>query len=154
MGKLGLVLLGRALLSKSLIQFSVDGCGGCVPSLLFVLKPNYGGGNEYNGCHTHHPQPCSRPLPTHTSTGDSWILSGKSGSVSCGGHCSFPLGPGAHKVLFVPFKTLFHQSYRSSVIKSHWPPRSNSLGVLSPFARSPGWGICCGSQNSVIICSV
>ena len=25
-GKLGLVLMGRAMLSKSLIQFSVDGC--------------------------------------------------------------------------------------------------------------------------------
>ena len=30
------------------------------------------------------PQPCSRPAPTHTSTGDSWTLMGKSGSVSCG----------------------------------------------------------------------
>ena len=34
-GKLGLVLMGRAMLSKSLIQFSVDG-RGCVPSLLFT----------------------------------------------------------------------------------------------------------------------
>ena len=101
------------MLCKSLIQFSVDG-RGCVSSLLFDLKPNYGGGNEYNGCHTHHPQPCSRPLPTHTSTGDSWILSGKSGSVSCGGHCSFPLGPGAHKVLFLPSKSLFPQFCVSS----------------------------------------
>ena len=38
---------GRAMLSKSLIQFSVDGWG-CVPSLLFDLRPNYGGGNEDN----------------------------------------------------------------------------------------------------------
>ena len=105
--------MGGAMLCKSLIQFSVDG-RGCVSSLLFDLKPNYGGGNEYNGCHTHHPQPCSRPLPTHTSTGDSWILSGKSGSVSCGGHCSFPLGPGAHKVLFLPSKSLFPQFCVSS----------------------------------------
>ena len=42
-------------------------------------------------------------------------------------------------VLFVPSKSLFPQSCVSSVIKSHWPPKSNSLGVLSPFARSPGW---------------
>ena len=34
----------------------------------------------YNLC----PQPCSRPLPTRTSAGDSWTLMGKSGSVSCG----------------------------------------------------------------------
>ena len=43
--KLGLVLMCRAMLSKSLIQFSVDG-PGCVPSLLFDLGPNYGGGNK------------------------------------------------------------------------------------------------------------
>ena len=34
-----------AMLSKSLIQFSVDG-RGCFPSLLFDLGPNYGGGNQ------------------------------------------------------------------------------------------------------------
>ena len=42
-GKLGLVLM-----SKSLIQFSVAGWD-YVPSLLFDLRPNYGGGNEDNG---------------------------------------------------------------------------------------------------------
>ena len=36
------------MLSKSLIQFSVEGWG-CVPSLLFDLRPNYGGDNEDNG---------------------------------------------------------------------------------------------------------
>ena len=35
------VLMGGAMLSKSLIQISVDGWG-CVPSLLFDLRPNYG----------------------------------------------------------------------------------------------------------------
>ena len=35
------------LLSKSLIQFSVDG-RGCVPLLLLDLRSNYGGGNEDN----------------------------------------------------------------------------------------------------------
>ena len=47
-GKLGLVLMGRAMLHKSLIQFSMDG-QGCVPSLLFDLRPNYGRGNKENG---------------------------------------------------------------------------------------------------------
>ena len=47
-GELGLVLMGGAMLSKSLFQFSVDGWG-CVPSLLFDLRPNYGRGNEDNG---------------------------------------------------------------------------------------------------------
>ena len=46
---------------------------------------------------------------------------------------------------FVPSKSLFPQSCGCSVVKSHWP--SNSLGVHSPFARSPGWEICCGPQN-------
>ena len=66
--------MGRAMLSKSLIQFSIDG-RGCVPSLLFDLRPNYGGGSEDSEC----PQPCSRPSLTHTSTRDSWTLAGKSG---------------------------------------------------------------------------
>ena len=54
------------MLSKSLIQFSVDG-RDCVPSLLFDLRPNYSGGNEDNGdllqkapcmhCCTQCPQP-------------------------------------------------------------------------------------------------
>ena len=89
-GKLGLVLMGGAILSKSLVQFSVDGWG-CVPSLLFDLGQNYGGGNEDNGNATSFkrsciqcPCPCSRPLSTHTSTSDSWTLTVKSGSVSCG----------------------------------------------------------------------
>ena len=91
-GKLALFLMRWAMLSKSLIQFSIDGWG-CVPSLLFDLRPNYGGGNEDNGdlqkvpymhCYTQCPQPCSRPPPTHASTRDSWTLTGKSGLVSCG----------------------------------------------------------------------
>ena len=92
---MGLVLMVRTMLSKSLIQYSVDVLmRGCVPSLLFDLRPNYGGGNEDNGellqkapcthCCTQCPQPCSRPPLTHTSTRDSWTLMGKSGSVSCG----------------------------------------------------------------------
>ena len=39
--------MDSAMLSKSLIQFSVDGWG-YVSSLLFDLRPNYGGGNEDN----------------------------------------------------------------------------------------------------------
>ena len=47
-GELGLVLMGGAVLSKSLIQFSVD-LWGCVPSPLFDLRPNYGVVSEDNG---------------------------------------------------------------------------------------------------------
>ena len=76
---------------KSLIQLSVNG-QGCVPSLLFDLRPNYGGGNENNGdllqkapcthCYTQCPRPFSRSPPTHASVGDSGTLMAKSGSVS------------------------------------------------------------------------
>ena len=36
-------------------------------------------------------------------------------------HYSFLLGPGVHKVLFVPSKSLTPQSCGSSIIESHWP---------------------------------
>ena len=104
-----------AIHSTSLIQFSVEG-QGCIPSLLFDLRPNYGGGTEgilqkvpcthyYTQCL------CSRPLLTYASAVDSWASLGPS---LVGGNCSFLLGPGAHKVLFVPSKSLFPQSYVSS----------------------------------------
>ena len=80
--KLGLVLIGGAMLSKSLIQFAVAGWD-CVPSLLFDLRPNYGWGNEDNGtffkrsraCTTAHsaPNPAAGHLLTHPSTVDSWM---------------------------------------------------------------------------------
>ena len=95
-----LVLMVRAILSKSLNQFSVDS-RGCVSSL-FDLRPNYGRGNEDNDnflpkvlfthCCIQCPCPCSRPLSPHASTRESWTLTGKSRSVSCGGHCLFLLG--------------------------------------------------------------
>ena len=122
-GKLGLVLMDGAMISKSLIQFSVDG-QSCVLSLLLDLRPNYGGGNEDNGnllqkvqythCCTQFPWPCSRPPPTQAYTRDSWTLTGKSGSVSCGVTSFFILGPGMQKVLFVPPKSVFPQSCVSS----------------------------------------
>ena len=153
------------MLSKSSIQFSLDG-QGCVPSLLFDLRPNYGGGNEDNidllrkvlctHCCIQCPWPCSRPLLTHTSARDSldthrqvwvsllwvtapfsWVLVHTSFVCVCVCVC-----------VCVPSKSLFPQSCVKSVIKSHWPPKSNSLGVLSPFARSPGWEICCRSSSS------
>ena len=58
-GILGLVLMDQAMLSKSLIQFSVDGWG-CVPSLLFDLRPNYGGGNDFSGDLLHDAPRCTQ----------------------------------------------------------------------------------------------
>ena len=132
--------MGRAMLSKSLIQFSVDRLG-CVPSLLFDLS------NEDNcdllqkvQCS---PRPSSRPLLTHASTRDSWTLTGKSGSVTVGSL----LSPGSWctQCFVCALQESAPQSCVSSIIKSHWPPKSDFLGFLSLFARSSGWEICCGS---------
>ena len=152
-GKLGLVLMGEAILSKSLTQFSVDG-RDCVPSLLSDLRPNLGGGNEDNSdllqkvscmhCCTQCPRPCRRPLPTPASAGNSWALTGKSGSVSCGVTAPSSWVLACTRFCLCPPR-VFPQSYVNSVTKSPWPPKTNSLGVLSPFARSQGWEICCGS---------
>ena len=149
MGKTGSCSEGWAMLIKSLIQFSIDG-QGCVPSLLFDLRPNYGGGSEDNVDLLPHAVALSAPNPAAGCCNPRlhWRLPNTHRQVWLSllwSHCSFLLGPGAHKVLFVPSKSLFPQAYGSSVIKSHWPPKSNSLGALSPFARSPGWAICCGS---------
>ena len=48
MGEFGHAPMGRAMLSKSLVQFSVNG-QDYVLSPLFDLRPNYGEGNEDNG---------------------------------------------------------------------------------------------------------
>ena len=151
--------MSGAMLSKSLTQFSIDG-QGCVPSLLFGLRSNCGRCNGSDGyllqglMPAHHPQLpgllYSVPLTPQQATVHPhlhWRLLDTHRQVWLSllwGHCSFLLGPDEHKVLFVPSKNLFPQSYGSSVIKSHWSSKSNSLGVLSPFAGSTGWEICCG----------
>ena len=158
MGKTGSCSEGWAMLSKSLFQFSVEG-QGCVPSLLFDLRPNCGGGNEDNGglllkvlcthCHTQHPQPCSRPPPTHASTGDSWTLTGKSGSISYGDTVFFSWLLVCTSFCLCPPRVCFPSPVEVLqtliTIKSHWPPKSSSLGVLSLFAGSSDWEICCQS---------
>ena len=71
------------MFSKSLIHFSLDGqC--CVPSLLFDLRSNCGGGNEDIGQLLQIPATLHRPPSTHASAGDSWSLMGNSRSASRG----------------------------------------------------------------------
>ena len=109
------------MVCKSSIQFSVDG-QDCIPSLLFDLRPNNGGGNEDNGnflqkipCKHRYTQ-CPDPAADHHQPCLHWRLPPhRQVSVSLlWGHCSFLLGPGAHKLLFVPSKSLFPQSWVSS----------------------------------------
>ena len=144
-GKLGLVLMGRTMLSKSLIQFSIEG-RGCVPSLLFALR-HYGGGNKDNGnllqkapgthCHTQWPWSCSRPLPTHASARDSWTLTGKSGSVSCEVTAPFSwVLVGTSFFLFVPSKSLFPQPCVQVMVESSDKTWSTGEGNGKPLQYS------------------
>ena len=110
------------MLSKCLIQFSVDGWG-CVPSLLFtwgqtmveVMKIMATSFKRSMQAPLHSVPPtlqqatansclCQRLLDTHRQVWVSLLW----------GHCSFLPGPGAHKFLFVPSKSLYPQSCVSS----------------------------------------
>ena len=85
----------------------------------------------------------------HASTGSPATLAGSFGSVSCGVTASLLW------VLVHPKFSLCHPSLESlsplvlwkPVITSCWPSRPDSLGIPSPFVRSPGWEAWCGVQN-------
>ena len=109
------------MLSKSLIQFSVDG-QGCVPSLLFDLRPTM---VEKMKIMTSFKRSCActaalrvpNPAPGHRRPRLRQRLLDTHGQVWLSllwGHGSFLLGPGVHKVSFVPAKSLFPQSCVSS----------------------------------------
>ena len=95
----GLVLMGGAMLSKSLIQFSVEWVELCslpaiylVQTILEVMKIMALPSKDPMHVWLYSvPQPCSRPPLTHASAGDSWTLTGKSESVSYGVTASFSL---------------------------------------------------------------
>ena len=140
---LGLVLMGRTMLSKSLIPFFwwvgahlLMGWGQTMgsPSKRFMPALLYSVSLTLWQA-TSDPRLCRRFLNTHRQV---WLS-------LFWGHCSFLLGLGVHKVSFLPSKSLFPQLCGNSIVKSHWPPQSNCLGFFSPFAGSPGWEICCGS---------
>ena len=88
-------------------------------------------------CCSHCPSTQGRPLLTDSSARDSQTLTGKHGSVSCG-VILLSSGSWCTQVWFVLSMSLFPQSRGSSVIKSHWPSKLNSLWVLSLFARPLG----------------
>ena len=125
-----------AMLRNSLIQFSVE-WRGCVPSLLFDLRSNYGGVDGDNcdllqkvpcrHCYTQCPQPCSRPPPTHASAGDSWTLIDKSGSVSCGVTAPFSWVLVHIRFCLCPRRVLFPQSCVNS--------GSSMVGLMATSSR-------------------
>ena len=107
--------MGGAMLSKSLNQFSIEQ-RGCIPSLLFDLRPNYGGGNKDNGGLLQKvyegTAPLSAPGPVAghcqcTPVPETPGHSRASLSQSLVGSLLFLLGPGVHKFLFVPSQSLF-----------------------------------------------
>lgn len=118
--------MGRAILSKYLIQFSLDETGGAlIPlSLLFDLKPNHNGDNEVNGDLLQgSPYFTAAPVPTnlqqaytgpHLYHADFWTLPGLVWVNLLLGLTPSLLSPGAHVALFVPSKSLFTQSCVSS----------------------------------------
>ena len=165
--KPGLALVGRALLSKSLTQFSADGWS-CTPSLL-VIWPRWaspGVCGLYGWVNNSLQEGLCQGGPSRTAaTSDSMPV------VSC---CQ-PVHPQKafwdSRVVLVPspgallllssgswcvedcvcalqdWSLCFLHSYGSPKIKSCWPPRSDSLGIPSPFVRSPGWKPWCGAQS-------
>ena len=153
-GNLGLVLMGGAMLSKCLFQLSVDE-QDCVPSLLIgwggTVGRDHGGSGDLlqkdSGphCYIQCPWPPSRPLSTHASASDCLLDTHRQVwlSLLCG-HSPFLLAPAMHSFVCAPPRVCFPSPVE---VLSHWPPKSNSLGVLSPFAGSSGWEICCGSWN-------
>ena len=142
------------MLSKSLIQFSVDACG-CVPFLLFGLRPNYGRCNDSNGdllqkdlcphCYIQYAPDLTaghcRPTPLLETLGPSQA------SLAQSVVGTLLLSPSSWCAQ--GFVCALQESVSLGLWKFcnqiHCPPKSNSLGVLGPSAGSPGWEICCGS---------
>ena len=94
--------------------------------------------NESSFCLSIHPH--SELLPTHTSSGDPPTLVGRSGSIS--GHLLLSLESWCTQdfvCVLQKWSICFSQSCRNLVIKSHKPSKSDSLGISSLFARSPGF---------------
>ena len=136
-GENWVLLWWAVMLFKSVIQLSADRWGYAASLLIDLRRLNpeicrlYSRatcdlqnilmpGRAFQDCCCQAPCPHSRPLLIQASTEDPQTLTGKSDSDFLQGPCSFALGPFAHKILFVPTKSLsFPQSCGSSVIKSH-----------------------------------
>ena len=125
------------------------------PCCLPGAKPWWGNGD--NGdllpevpctyCYTHCLQPCSRPPPTHTSAGDSWTLTGKSGSVSCGVtapfswvlvHTGFCLcSPRVYFPVLCKFWQLCGEVNGDLLQEGYATPRSDASRALSLLQSTP-----------------
>ena len=171
--RLGLALVGRVMLGKSSIQCSADGWG-CAHSLWFDLRQPGPGVCSLYGRATGSvvglrvtfskriyasrlrlpglllpvpvtpwqatANPCLlQRLPKHSQT--------SLAQSPVGSQLLSPASWCTQGFVCVLQDSLFPQSRGSSIIKSCWPSKSDSLGIPSPFARSPGGDVCCGAQN-------
>ena len=141
----------RAMLSKSLTQFSVDGWG-CVPSLLFtwgqtiveVMKIMGASFKMSHACTATFsaPNPIAghnHPTPLPKSPGHSqqvWVS-------LLWGHHSFLIGPGALKALLVPSKSLSPQSCVKDVRNLCLNPGSGSFleETMATYSNILAWRI-------------
>ena len=142
---MGLVLMGGAVLSKSLIQFSVNGWS-CVAFLLFtwgrtmvevmIMETSFKRSHAQSA-------PLSAPTPQQATSHACLcrILLDTPGQVWVSllwGHCSFLLGPGVLNVPSVPSQSLLPQSCVSSgsSMVCQWRPPPRGLlpypGLLHP----------------------
>ena len=134
--------MGRGILSKSLIQFSIDGLG-CVSFLLFDLRPNYSGGNEDHGDLLQKVCACTvvfsapdpetghcQPTPPPETLEPSW----ESLDQSLAGSLLLSPGSWCTQGFVCPLQESVSPSCVSSVIKSHWPPSQIAWGFSAPLS--------------------
>ena len=95
-------------------------------------------GRTFPDCYCQCLHSCAESLATHISTGDPSTLAGSFGLVSCGVPAPF-LWVLVCAQFCLRLESCLPQSCGNTIIKSHWPSRSYSLGIPSPFVRSPGW---------------
>ena len=87
------------------------------------------------------PRPCGKPLMTYASTEGPPTLAGIFVSVSCGVTALLSVSWWMQNFVcgLRGWSLYFPQSSGSSIIKSCWLSRPNSVGIHSPFAGSSGW---------------
>ena len=83
---------------------------------------------------------CSTPVSSHAFTRLSQKLTGKSDSVSCAVTAPYSWVLFAQSCVYALQESLFPQPCGNSVIKSHWPSKSDSLVIPRPLAGSPSLG--------------
>ena len=123
---------------------------GLVPSLWFGLRPNYGRGNGSNGDLLQNALCQHAVLPRTAAVSVPDPVAGPCRPTplpETPGHSQASLVPSlpfswvlVHTGFVVPSKSLFPQSCGSSVIRSHWTSKLNSLGGFSVPLLDPQIG--------------